>query len=358
MNKIFKNTFFMSFAFIIIMSLFVCKTSISSEIDLSKRGSLTIYCFEVSNLEDYYTPGSGEENNNINSETTKPLLGVQYALYKVDGIESIQSTPLIDAINYIPLNSPIETKTTDSNGVVSFTNLELGRYYVKIINVPENVNQESSPFFVDIPMTNSDGTDWNYDIKVYPKNQTIYGSVILKKVDQFTNEALHGAEFELHQTELNGKEINDLTRLTNLTTNYRGQILIYNLPPGKYYFKEIKAPEGYSFDNEIKYEFEITNSGSIKVDSNDVIISKDNTVPELVVKNLKINSNTQNSSENIENNSNNGNNTNNTKKSKSIIVLPTTGDIVIPVISIIIIIVIILNICIIIISIKKKKGDN
>lgn len=38
--------------------------------------------------------------------------------------------------------------------------------------VPENVTSTCNPFFVSLPMTTIDGTAWNYDVAVYPKNQT------------------------------------------------------------------------------------------------------------------------------------------------------------------------------------------
>lgn len=38
--------------------------------------------------------------------------------------------------------------------------------------VPENVTSTCNPFFVSLPMTTIDGAAWNYDVTVYPKNQT------------------------------------------------------------------------------------------------------------------------------------------------------------------------------------------
>ena len=45
--------------------------------------------------------------------------------------------------------------------------------------MPENVTSTCNPFFVSLPMTTMDGKDWNYDVTVYPKNQT--GSPDLEK---------------------------------------------------------------------------------------------------------------------------------------------------------------------------------
>lgn len=49
---------------------------------------------------------------------------------------------------------------------------DLGLYLVVETYVPENVFQTTAPFFVSLPMTAIDGQDWNYDVTVYPKNET------------------------------------------------------------------------------------------------------------------------------------------------------------------------------------------
>lgn len=50
--------------------------------------------------------------------------------------------------------------------------LEQGLYLVVETRVPENVISTCNPFFVSLPMTTMDGKNWNYDVTVYPKNQT------------------------------------------------------------------------------------------------------------------------------------------------------------------------------------------
>ena len=50
--------------------------------------------------------------------------------------------------------------------------MEQGLYLVVETRVPENVTSTCNPFFVSLPMTTIDGAAWNYDVTVYPKNQT------------------------------------------------------------------------------------------------------------------------------------------------------------------------------------------
>lgn len=61
---------------------------------------------------------------------------------------------------------------TDANGHSKVSGLEQGLYLVVETRVPENVTSTCNPFFVSLPMTTIDGKDWNYDVTVYPKNQT------------------------------------------------------------------------------------------------------------------------------------------------------------------------------------------
>lgn len=67
----------------------------------------------------------------------------------------------------------------DAAGHTSAENLGQGLYLVVETRVPENVTSTCNPFFVSLPMTTVDGTGWNYDVTVYPKNQT--GNPTLEK---------------------------------------------------------------------------------------------------------------------------------------------------------------------------------
>lgn len=68
---------------------------------------------------------------------------------------------------------------TDAASHTSAENLGQGLYLVVETRVPENVTSTCNPFFVSLPMTTVDGTGWNYDVTVYPKNQT--GNPTLEK---------------------------------------------------------------------------------------------------------------------------------------------------------------------------------
>ena len=61
---------------------------------------------------------------------------------------------------------------TDATGHTSADQLEQGLYLIVETRVPENVTSTCNPFLVSLPMTTIDGAAWNYDVTVYPKNQT------------------------------------------------------------------------------------------------------------------------------------------------------------------------------------------
>ena len=76
-------------------------------------------------------------------------------------------------------NGGVAMPETDATGHTSASNMEQGLYLVVETRVPENVTSTCNPFFVSLPMTTIDGTAWNYDVTVYPKNQT--GNPTLEK---------------------------------------------------------------------------------------------------------------------------------------------------------------------------------
>lgn len=61
---------------------------------------------------------------------------------------------------------------TDSSGHSKVSDLAQGLYILVETYVPENVTSATPPFLVSLPSTTIDGDEWNYDVVVYPKNDT------------------------------------------------------------------------------------------------------------------------------------------------------------------------------------------
>lgn len=93
------------------------------------------------------------------------------------------STTVKDALEgYIKATGGTAMSLTDENGKTQAQNLPVGLYLVVETTVPEMVTSTVNPFFVSLPMTTVSGDknsvspegghQWNYDVNVYPKNET------------------------------------------------------------------------------------------------------------------------------------------------------------------------------------------
>ena len=89
------------------------------------------------------------------------------------------ATNVKNALEAAVKNGGVAMTETDATGHTSASNMEQGLYLVVETRVPENVTSTCNPFFVSLPMTTIDGAAWNYDVTVYPKNQT--GNPTLEK---------------------------------------------------------------------------------------------------------------------------------------------------------------------------------
>ena len=82
------------------------------------------------------------------------------------------ATNVKNALETAVKNGGVVMAETDTAGHTSVSNMEQGLYLVVETRVPENVTSTCNPFLVSLPMTTIDGSEWIYDLTVYPKNQT------------------------------------------------------------------------------------------------------------------------------------------------------------------------------------------
>ena len=111
------------------------------------------------------------------ADAHKTAGGINY--FTSDVLNNKLSTAL--AANATTVKNTLETAVksggvamteTDATGNTSASDMEQGLYLIVETRVPENVTSTCNPFFVSLPMTTIDGAAWNYDVTVYPKNQT------------------------------------------------------------------------------------------------------------------------------------------------------------------------------------------
>ena len=91
---------------------------------------------------------------------------------KLSAALAANATTVKNALEAAVKNGGVAMTETDATGHTSASNMEQGLYLVVETRVPKMVTSTCNPFFVSLPMTTIDGSEWLYDLTVYPKNQT------------------------------------------------------------------------------------------------------------------------------------------------------------------------------------------
>ena len=82
------------------------------------------------------------------------------------------ATNVKNALETAVKNGGVAMTETDAAGHTSASDMDQGLYLVVETRVPENVTSTCNPFLISLPMTTIDGSEWLYDLVIYPKNQT------------------------------------------------------------------------------------------------------------------------------------------------------------------------------------------
>lgn len=272
-----------------------------STIDWSKEGSITIYKYLKGDKAG--STGTGETDV-VPPDDAQPLEGAGFTIYKVMNAEQLKAyysgeatdgegklLATVDIGTYTDTDTStgkVTLKTeyegnkvgnevvTKKDGVAQFNGLKLGLYVVVETTTPPAVTAPVTPFLVSVPMTavstaeeNNQGEKWLYDIKVYPKNTTAKGDVVLEKVG-FTGsktnaEALAGVKFTLQWKNPSGQWEN-VAKCVDKVTDNKGEITVKDLVKGTYRFIETAGTDsGYIVDKNAEYVFEITENKTVAI---------------------------------------------------------------------------------------------
>ena len=128
--------------------------------DSSDRSNAVLSTIGLTNADAHKTEGG------INYFTSDMLNN------KLSAALTANATTVKNSLETAVKNGGVAMPETDATGHTSASNMEQGLYLVVETRVPENVTSTCNPFFVSLPMTTIDGAAWNYDVTVYPKNQT------------------------------------------------------------------------------------------------------------------------------------------------------------------------------------------
>lgn len=164
-----------------------------------------------------------------------PLNNITIGLYAKESIRDINGKIIH------PKNSLIAMSKTNQDGIIEFTSLYLGKYYLKEITTQDNYLLDTKEYAIDLSNINSKDEIKSLKLINYLKK----GSVSLVKKDSLTKEVLPGVKINLYK--------DDNTLIYEGITNTSGLLSIDNLPLGTYYFEEIEAIPGYTINQEKLY---------------------------------------------------------------------------------------------------------
>ena len=128
--------------------------------DSSERSNAALSAIDLTTADAHKTEGG------VNYFTSDMLNN------KLTAALTANATTVKNALETAVKNGGVAMSETDAAGHTSASDMEQGLYLVVETRVPENVTSTCNPFFVSLPMTTIDGVAWNYDVTVYPKNQT------------------------------------------------------------------------------------------------------------------------------------------------------------------------------------------
>lgn len=128
--------------------------------DSSERSNAVLSAIGLAAADAYKTEGG------INYFTSDMLNN------KLAAALAANATNVKNALETAVKNGGVTMTETDATGHTSASDMKQGLYLIVETRVPENVTSTCNPFFVSLPMTTVDGAAWNYDVSVYPKNQT------------------------------------------------------------------------------------------------------------------------------------------------------------------------------------------
>lgn len=128
--------------------------------DSSERSNAVLSAIDLTGADAHKTEGG------VNYFTSDMLNN------KLSAALAANATTVKNELEAAVKNGGVAMTETDATGHTSVSNMEQGLYLVVETRVPENVTSTCNPFLVSLPVTTVDGAAWNYDVTVYPKNQT------------------------------------------------------------------------------------------------------------------------------------------------------------------------------------------
>ena len=151
----------------------VADIAMSNEVVDGQRTVGVLYGFDNSDRSNAVLPAIGltaadahKTENGVNYYTSDSLNN------KLAAALAANATNVKNALETAVKNGGVAMTETDAAGHTSASDMDQGLYLVVETRVPENVTSTCNPFLISLPMTTIDGSEWLYDLVIYPKNQT------------------------------------------------------------------------------------------------------------------------------------------------------------------------------------------
>ena len=218
---------------------------------------------------------------------TGSLTDVTFDVFAAEDIKAADGV----SEDYFKADEKVGTITTDSNGIAQMGDLPAGKYYVKEVKTAHGYVLDGEPRYVDLSYRNQNTPVITYDEKWQNARQKVKVTVLKKEKD--TERVLAGGVFGLYTSEdiKNAKDevlLEKDSLIEQRVTDEKGQITFTaDLPvDGKYYVKEIFAPDGFVTTEEVQeFTFEYAGEDQAEV-SYDFIFENQPTTVELTKTDL------------------------------------------------------------------------
>lgn len=229
-----------------------------SLIDETKKGSISIYKYEMSDVTQATVNGTALQTDAGNVPTGAKLIsGVTFKITQVADLTDDyfsgkgKNLPSATAAASMPaIGSPV-SKKTDENGFVNFNNLPLGIYLVQETATRNQVVKKVPDFVISLPFVDVESQRWVYDAYIYPKNETKYAKLRILKKNYKDNAPLSGAHFKVEGKDEDNNWITYVTDTATATDGKTGAEAIKNLPvQTEYRITEIASPTGFILEDQ------------------------------------------------------------------------------------------------------------
>ncbi|MDU3305748.1 MAG: SpaA isopeptide-forming pilin-related protein [Lachnospiraceae bacterium] len=198
---------------------------------------------------------------------TGSLTDVTFDVFAAEDIKAADGV----SEDYFKADEKVGTITTDSNGIAQMGDLPAGKFYVKEVKTAHGYVLDGEPRYVDLSYRDQDTPVITYDEKWQNARQKVKVTVVKKEKD--TDRVLAGGVFGLYTSEdiknAKGEVLLEKDSLIEQrVTDEKGQITFTaDLPvDGKYYVKEIFAPDGFVTTEEVQeFTFEYAGEDQAEV---------------------------------------------------------------------------------------------